>query len=62
MKAGTGAQSLQIRTGDQSKVNIFKKIHIAHDSLKQGTQGAEFIQTFRTIAVMDSETQLCSTV
>ena len=37
---------------------IILKSYIAHVSTKQGTQGAEYIQTFRKIiAVMNSETQ-----
>ena len=43
-------------------IMIISKSYIAHVSTKQGTQGAEYIQTYRKIAVMNSETQLCSTL
>ena len=35
---------------------IILKVYIAHVSSKQGTQGAEYIQTLNKIAVMNSET------
>ena len=42
---------------------IISKSYIVHVSTKQGTQSAEYIQTFRkVITVMNSETQLCITL
>ena len=46
-------------TGRRLPFKLISRSYIAHISTKQGTQGAEYIQTFKkVIAVMNSETLL----